>query len=217
MNLTKQIVAQLPLAEDRARPDKIYFDDAMPGFGLRFRKGGNATWLIQYRNEVGQTRRLKIGELARLDPDKARAAAKKRFAEVTLGGDPQAIKAEARSKAKLTLGAVADQYIEMKAPRRRANTVSADRRYLSQIWGPLRGLPIHAVTRRHVAARLNEIIRDHGDTSAARARASLSALFSWAMREGLCDANPTIGNQHPASDHAAAPPSAVINARLFIR
>jgi integrase len=61
----------------------------------------------------------------------------------------------------------------------------------------LRGLPIHAVTRRHVAARLNEIIRDHGDTSAARALASLSALFSWAMREGLCDANPTIGTNNP--------------------
>ncbi len=199
MKLTKEIVAQLPLAEDRSRPDKIYFCDTMPGFGLRFRNSGKAAWVIQYRNSAGQTRRLKIGDLARLDVDKARQAAKRRFAEITLGNDPQASRAEAKAKVKLTLGAVADRYLEFKRTRVRISTYNAERRYLTQSWAPLRGFPIHTIARRQVAARLSELVREHGDTSAARARSALSSLFTWAMREGLVEANPTIATNNPAA------------------
>ena len=34
-----------------------------------------------------------------------------------------------------------------------------------------------------------------GDATGNRVRASLSALFSWAMRQGLCDVNPVAGSQ----------------------
>ena len=42
-------------------------------------------------------------------------------------------------------------------------------------------------------------MKRYGRTSAARARGVLSALFTWAMKEGLCDANPVLGTNDPSA------------------
>jgi integrase len=53
------------------------------------------------------------------------------------------------------------------------------------------------VTRSIIATRLTAIAAKHGPVSADRCRAALSAFFTWAMREGICEANPTIAtNTH---------------------
>jgi integrase len=44
-----------------------------------------------------------------------------------------------------------------------------------------------------VAARLRTIAKDSGAVAADRARSTLSALFTWAVGEGLCAANPVDG------------------------
>ena len=64
-------------------------------------------------------------------------------------------------------------------------------------WAPFAALPIGTITRPDVAARLQTLVKERGKVAAARARANLSALFSWAMREGLVDANPTIATNRP--------------------
>jgi integrase len=66
-------------------------------------------------------------------------------------------------------------------------------------WAPLRARPIAAITRAEIASRLQEVITAHGRVSAARARAYLSALFTWAVAEGLCDLNPVIGTNNPGA------------------
>src|ERR1700730_17986566 len=57
MKLTKDRVPELPLDGDKSKADVIYFDDDLKGFGIRFRTGGKPTWLIQYRDATGNTRR----------------------------------------------------------------------------------------------------------------------------------------------------------------
>jgi integrase len=59
--------------------------------------------------------------------------------------------------------------------------------------------PIDAIKRSCVASRLGEIAKAHGRVSAARARGNLSAMYSWAMREGLCEANPVAATNDPAA------------------
>ena len=49
------------------------------------------------------------------------------------------------------------------------------------------------IDRRTVASRLSDIAASSGPVAADRARAALSAFFSWAMREGLANGNPVIG------------------------
>jgi integrase len=66
-------------------------------------------------------------------------------------------------------------------------------------WKPLRDKPIEAIKRAEAAARLQELVQQNGRVAAARARGNLSALFTWAMKEGLCDANPVIGTNDPSA------------------
>ena len=47
MNLTAQKVATLVL--DSGKKDQIWFDDSVPGFGLRIRETGSRSWIFQYK------------------------------------------------------------------------------------------------------------------------------------------------------------------------
>jgi site-specific recombinase XerD len=117
-----------------------------------------------------------------------------------LGIHPGAEKAKAKveaAEAKLTLACVAEQYLKAKESVLSDATYAAATRYFGRHWGPLTSLPLSRIDRRIVAARLRELIDEHGRSSASRARTNLSALFRWAMGEGLCDANPTIGTNDP--------------------
>lgn len=194
MEFTKDTIAALELPNGKT--DLIVFDDDLPGFGIRLRAGGKRVWIAQYRAN-GAQRRETLGDVRKVDLRAARAAAQKRFATVVLGGDPQAAKVEARTRAAVKVGPLVNRYLEKKKPDVRRNTYIADHRYLTNYWKPLHGLAIDSVNRRIVAARLGEIVHEHGKTAAARARQSLSAFFSWLIREGIAESNPVIGTSDP--------------------
>ena len=59
------------------------------------------------------------------------------------------------------------------------------------------------MTRADVATRLGRIAEDSGPYAANRARAALSAFFSWAIGEGLVDGNPVLGT-HKATTRLPA-------------
>jgi integrase len=197
MKFTKQSIASLSLPAGKS--DAIYFDDTLPGFGVRLRAGGKMVWIAQCRVD-GDTQRKTLGDIRKIDLDAARAAAKKHFAAVTLGGDPRAEKAEAKARAALKLGPQADRYLEIKKTVLRPNSYNASKRYLTQHFKSLRGLPIHNIKRRDVAGALSELINQHGTVAAARARSVLSAFFVWAIKEGIADENPVTGTNNPGAD-----------------
>jgi integrase len=64
---------------------------------------------------------------------------------------------------------------------------------LNTIWKPLHKLTLPAVNRATIAAQVRIIAKENGPVSANRARASLSAMFRWAIGEGLCEENPVAG------------------------
>jgi integrase len=72
--------------------------------------------------------------------------------------------------------------------------------FLQKHWKPLRRLALASISRATVAAQLRVIARDHGLVSADRARAALSAFFTWAMGEGLSETNPVIGTNKAAGE-----------------
>jgi integrase len=197
MKLTKPAIAGLKMPAGKS--DVIFFDDDLPGFGIRLRAGGKAVWVIQYRVGV-QQRRETLGDIRKVDLEKARKEAKARFAAVTLGSDPAADKAQAKVKAKRTLGAIVDEYLAFKVDKLRPKTMHETTRYLRQSWKPLHGVPIHKVERAEVATGLRRIATESGGVSANRAQAALSGMYTWAMREGLCEANPTIATNQQADE-----------------
>jgi integrase len=186
----------LPVGKD----DHVFWDSDLPGFGCRVR--GNAKrWIVQYR--VGpQQRREILGDIRRVRVEAARKAARQRFAQVELGIDPAAKRADARAKAaaaQLTLGVVAERYLDAKKARLRLATYQAAKRYFTVHWKALTDRPLAEIRRADVAACLQNMAKEHGRTAASRARANLSALLGWAMREGLCDVNVVVATNDPAA------------------
>jgi len=194
MKLTTAVVASLALPPGKS--DHIEWDDTLPGFGVRLRGRGKG-WVVQYRF-ARQTRRESLGDVRKVKLDDARRIARQRFAQVEMGADPAAERAVAAAAA-LTLAAAAERYLGARRDRMRPNTYKAAERYFRVYWKPLHERPLVAIKRADVAARLQELTQAHGRTAAARARDYLSAMFSWAMREGLCEANPVLATNDPAA------------------
>jgi Arm domain-containing DNA-binding protein len=155
MKITARTVAGLKLP--RHKNDAIYFDDDMPGFGIRLRASGQQvrrSWVAQYRS-FGRTRRVLLGSAEILGAEQARAAAKKVLARVTLGHDPQAEKAARRQKDTHSLKSVVGDYLASKQKTVRPRTYAEIVRYLTgHFFKPLHNVPIDQITRRDVAARL---------------------------------------------------------------
>jgi integrase len=198
MRLDAKTVAALGLG---GKTDAIFFDDTLTGFGYRLRLGTGGkvlrSWIAQYRR-AGASRRMLIGSADVVNVEQARAKAKKVLAAVALGEDPQADKAERRGKDRLTVRAVVDQYMGDKESDWRTQTERDNRRYLTgSYFAPLHSMAIDKVTRRDVASRIVVVKRQHGPIVAAAARAKLGAFFTWCLRQGLCETNPTIGTESP--------------------
>ena len=96
--------------------DKIFFDDDLPGFGLRLRRSGDRSWWVQYAM-AERTRKLRLGSVAELDISKARSTAKDVLARVRLGGDPAHEKRAGRVLAGETVGALLPAFLERQRAR----------------------------------------------------------------------------------------------------
>jgi integrase len=204
MKLTKKAVEALMLPDDKS--DAIYFDDDLPGFGYRLRKSGDKvgrSWVAQYRH-AGQTRRMTLGSASVLTSEQARGEAKRILAQAALRQDPASERKRKASSDRFTFSHLAEQYLAAKRPVVRGRTFVEAQRYLqsSAYFGPLFSVPVDSITRRDVAARVLIITQKNGQVAAARARTALSAMFTWAMENGLAETNPTIGTAKPK-----APPS----------
>ncbi len=203
MKLTKATVSRLYLPDGKG--EALFFDDALPGFGVRIRAGGKRSWVVQYRiKNSRQQRRETLGTVESMDVDEARRQARSTLAKVHLGTDPKAervaARAAAQAEAAVTLGSVVEDYLTRQEERRllrplKASSLSEVKRHLRSHWAPLSGVPLRKVTRANVAARLARIADDSGGYTANRARAALSSLYGFAIAEGLADENPVLGTR----------------------
>jgi len=189
MKLTAASIARLQLPTGKL--DHIEFDDDIPGFGIRLRDGGSRTWIYQYKLGTKQ-RRLVLGKVSAIKPDRARQDAGDLHAKVRLGGDPAADKAISKVRAANNFGELARRYLDFQEGELRPRSYAEVKRHLEIHAKALAGLHVTSIDRRAIADRLNVIAKESGAVTANRVRASLSAMFGWAMREGLADANPVM-------------------------
>lgn len=117
--ITKRIV-------DAAKPtDARYYvwDDEVKGFGLLVLPSGVKSYFYRYRTPEGRERRATIGKHGTATADSARAKAKEWQRTVSDGGDPLAVKKEAREA--LTIAQVLDLYLESAAFAAKAKSTQA--------------------------------------------------------------------------------------------
>ena len=189
MNLTAQKVATLEL--DAGKQDQIWFDDSVPGFGLRIRETGSRSWIFQYK--IGRkTRRVVIGRASAIKVGRAREMAGELHAKVRLGGDPAAEKRVQVERASHTLGGLTDKYLAQQEHRAAPRQLPGGQASPS---GACQAAARSACRYDRQANRSRPVGYDReelGAVTANRVRASMSAMFTWGMKEGLVLANPVM-------------------------
>jgi integrase len=197
MKLTGKTIDAIQLPAGKS--ERVEFDDEIAGFFVRVRAGGSRTFGYQYK--IGpKHRRLTLGPAVKEAFPDIRKRVLDLVAQVRLGNDPAAAKEVSRQQAAETFDAIARRYLAHHIKSVRPNTYRENERYLLTVAKPLHALPIARVARRDIADVLSIAAAERGDVSANRLRTALSAMFGWAMREGLVEGNPVVGtNQRSES------------------
>jgi integrase len=179
--------------------DRTFFDDELPGFGVRVRAGGSRTFVVQYK--IGDKhRRMPLGSVEALSLTRARGTAKDILAAVRLGHDVAGEKIEQREKQGETFGAILPRFLQRQRVKLKPRSYEETERHLLLHAKSFHKHSIESLNRRMIAVRLGELAEDSGPAAANRVRASLSAYCAWMVREGLLEANPVIGtNRAPES------------------
>lgn len=181
---------------DRIAPtqaDVIYWDDALPGFGLRVKPSSVKSFVVQYRNrQTGRSRRKTIGKYGpTLSLHAAREIAKGFLADVFRGGDPVAENRAARKAESVC--ELADRYLaEHAIPKKRPGSIRNDRSMLDRYIVPQLG-QLRVVDVSHTdVQRLHNRMADT-PYQANRTLALLSKMFELSIRWRLRADNPARG------------------------
>ncbi|MBN4092681.1 site-specific integrase [Methylobacterium sp. OT2] len=200
MRFTKTSIDALTLPPGKS--EHYEWDDTLKGFGVKLNAGGSRNYLIQYRNKDGRTRRMVVGKVDTLTLVEARERARALLVDVQGGADPVGQKAVAKAQVVVTLGDVVEAYLKQAKRRLKSRSFEQVERHLARDWQPLARMPVNEIKRANVAAQLNVIAGSGHRVKAARARSALSAMFTWAMGEGLAEGNPVVGTNKPADEKA---------------
>ncbi|GGF66922.1 integrase [Azorhizobium oxalatiphilum] len=211
MKITRRSITAIKPAEKTI----TYYDDALPGFGLKVLPSGVQSWICEYRPGAGgrgvAKRRVVLGSVSVLSPEQARDAAQTLLARVRLGDDPSADRAAER--ADITVADLCDRYLAEGCDLKKVSTITTDRSRIERHIKPLLGhRRVREVQRldierfmRDVAAgktardvktgKQGRSIVTGGKGAATRTVRLLGGIFTWAIAQKLRPDNPTVGVQ----------------------
>ena len=199
--ITKRLVESLN-AIDR---DVFAWDDELRGFGVRVKPSGVRTYLIQYRNTQGRSRRFTIGQHGRLTSEQARKEAKARLGDVERGKDPVADKEAESRRETLTVKAAASLFVERYAKRQQRHWKETERileKYVVSRWGRR---DIREIKRSDVVQLLDHVEDNHGSIMANRTLAAVRKMFNWLLVErAVLDATPVVPGMSRANERTRA-------------
>lgn len=225
-NLTRSFIAKLPNPE---RGDAIYWDSdhksALKGFGIRVKASGVKSFVIQYRNKHGTSRRLTIGQFGALGPETARKVAKGHLGNVAANSaDPAAEKRDLNKS--ITVGQLCDQYLKANENLIKSSTLAMDRSRIECHVKPLLGSKrVVSLTHGDIEKFLFDIaegktakklpegeqrsgrggLAKGGAIAASRTVGMLGTILQRAVRDGVRSDNPA-RKVRRAPDRAKKPP-----------
>lgn len=183
MKLTKQAIGELK-AEEK---DVVVWDDSLPGFGVRVKPSGAKSFILQYRNRHGRSKRLTLGRIGQITLDQAKREAAKLKGSVSLGDDP--VDQRQKTRAGDTLRDLSERYMaEHCQGRCKDSTMAAHQWLLDKFILPRFGA--HKIGELFPAdiARLHQGLRDT-PYNANRCLGLMRAMLNKAEQWGEIPAN----------------------------
>lgn len=189
VRLTKSVVEKL----QPKGPETIYWDEALPGFGVRVKASGSRSYVVQYRNrDNGRSCRMTVGPHGPLlSYQQARDRARGILADALRGADPAADRANRRRAP--DVAALCDAYLKDHAEKKKRSTsAKTDRAYVNRFILPAMG------QRKVAEISMNDIQKLHNGLAgtpyqANRVLALISKMFNLAARWGWRADNPAKG------------------------
>ena len=179
MRLNKRSIDGLLVKEK----DYFVWDETLPGYGLRVLPSGRKTFLIQYRDGGGRTRRKGLGRYGTVTADKAKEKARELLAGVAHGSNPAEEKKRKRGAA--LASELCDRFMTDYVPSHcRASTEKEYRRCMDIFIKPAFGTVQVEEVQRSDIADLHHKHRDKPN-QANRTLGVLSVMFNQAEVWGL--------------------------------
>src|SRR3954454_12926437 len=156
-----KITKRLVDATGPADRDVFVWDSELAGFGLRVKPSGAKSYILQYRNAEGRSRRITIGRHGPLTAERAREKALRLLADIAEGLDP----AEAKSDAKTapTVAELTARYLTegpIDKPTKKPSSWGADASNIRRHIVPLLGNRLAAALTAADVARFQADVAD---------------------------------------------------------
>jgi len=197
--------------------DALFFDDTLPGFGLRVTAAGARMFIVQYN--VGKTkRRTTLGAWgAELTATQARRKAEAMRGQIRDRRDPVAerkaalavaLRGEAEAKAaaasaaytvETLIGDWTEHHLAARSASYRARVPTELRRALK----PWLTAPAERFARADAVRVLDAVKLLHGPVAANRLRAEARACWAWAVKRGALAVNPWEATPRPLARETA--------------
>ncbi len=189
--LSDAIIKKLPRPE---KGNKVYWDAALGGFGIRITAAGARSFVLDYRvRGSGRQRRYTIGSYPNWSVGAARIKARELRRRVDNEEDPLADLEEVRTAP--TVAELADRFVKEHLPRKRPGTRVAYKHTLNIHIRPHFGLHVKVVDVdfASIDALHRKVTEVGGPYAANRTIAILSKMFNLAVRWNMRKDNPAKG------------------------
>jgi len=198
--LTKSVIDALPTPQS----DLVYWDSALPGFGVKITPKGRKVFVVLYRTggAGSNLRKYTIGPYGRVTLHQAHVAAQKIFAARLEGRDPAAEKRQ--RKRQVVADRVEDlleTFINQRLSQNRSGPEIARllRREMGKAWA---NKTIHEISKRDVVEVITAIEQRGAPIAANKTLKSIKTFLRWCVGRAILDQSPAEGVPLPAKEVA---------------